>query len=320
MKYTRIAGTGSYLPEKIVTNDDLAKIVETSHEWIVERSGICQRHIANETETTSYMAAQAARKAIEAAGIKPEEIELILIATTTPDSVLPTAATLVQEQLGLLGVPAMDLSAACAGFIYGLSVADQYIKSGTYKTVLLVGVESMSSILDWTDRSTCVLFGDGAGAVILQASDKPGVIANRIRADGRYKEAIHVPTGLPNRAKPGLPPYVHMDGKTVFKFAVNVLGEVVDEILAQTNMQQSEIDWLIPHQANLRIISATAKKLNLPMEKVILTVQDHGNTSAASVALALDRGIREGRIQRGQTLLLEAIGGSFVWGASLIVY
>ncbi|MFN7097255.1 MAG: beta-ketoacyl-ACP synthase III [Gammaproteobacteria bacterium] len=317
-KYSRIIGTGSYLPEKILTNDDLAKIVDTSHEWIVERSGICQRHIANETETTSMMATEAAKKAIEAAGIKADDIDLILIGTTTPDMVLPTTATLVQNNLGIYGIPAFDFGAACAGFIYGLSIADQFIKTGTYKTILLVGVETMSSVLDWTDRSTCVLFGDGAGAVILQASNEPGIIATHIHADGRYKEAIVVPTGLPNRAKAGLLPYVHMQGKEVFKFAVKVLGDVVDQILAANNMTYNDIDWLIPHQANLRIIAATAKKLNMSMEKVILTVQDHGNTSAASIALALDRGIRDGRIKPGQTLLLEAVGGSFVWGASIV--
>lgn len=319
-KFTRIIGTGSYLPEKIVTNDDLSKIVETSHEWIFERSGICRRHIAGEHETSSMMATEAAKQAIAAAGIKAEDIDLILIGTTTPDMVLPTTSTLVQHNLGIYGIPAFDFAAACAGFIYGLNIADQFIKTGTYKTILLVGVETMSSVLDWTDRSTCVLFGDGAGAVILQTSDEPGIISTHIHADGRYKDALYVPTGLPNRAKPGLLPYVHMEGKEVFKFAVKVLGDVVDEILAANNMTYTDIDWLIPHQANLRIITATAKKLDLPMEKVILTVQDHGNTSAASIALALDRGVRDGRIKPGQTLLLEAVGGSFVWGASLVKF
>lgn len=319
-KYTRIIGTGSYLPVNIVTNHDLSQRLDTSDEWIVERSGIKQRHIANAEETTSYMATQAARKAIEAANIQPEEIDLILIGTTTPDMVLPTTATLVQHALGIYGIPAFDFGAACAGFIYGLSIAEQFIKTGVYKTILLVGVESMSSILDWNDRSTCVLFGDGAGAVILQASDEKGIISTHLHADGRYKDALYVPTGLPNRRQPDVLPYVHMMGKEVFKFAVNVLGEIVDEILAANNMQYTDIDWLIPHQANLRIITATAKKLNLPMDKVILTVHKHGNTSAASVALALDEGVREGRIKRGQTLLLEAVGGSFVWGATLLVF
>ncbi|NNM58568.1 MAG: ketoacyl-ACP synthase III [Legionellales bacterium] len=320
MKYTRIVGTGSYLPKRIVTNDELSKSLDTTHEWIVERSGICQRHIASAEETTSYMAAEAAKKAIEAAGISPNEIDLILVGTTTPDMVLPTASTLVQHHLGLYGIPAFDFAAACAGFIYGLSIAEQFIKAGTYKTILLVGVETMSSVLDWTDRSTCVLFGDGAGAVILQASDKPGIISTHIHADGRYKDALYVPTGLPGRVDPAMLPYVHMQGKEVFKFAVKVLGDVVDEILAANNMTHSDIDWLIPHQANIRIIQATAKKLGLAMEKVILTVQDHGNTSAASVGLALDRGVRDGRIKPGQVLLLEAVGGSFVWGASLLVF
>ncbi len=266
------------------------------------------------------MATEAAKKAIESAGIAASDIDLILVATTTPDMVLPTVATLVQHNLGLCGIPAFDFAAACAGFIYGLSIAEQFIKAGTCKTVLLVGVETMSSVLDWQDRSTCVLFGDGAGAVILQASDKQGIISTHIHADGSYKDALYVPTGLPGRANPALLPYVHMAGKEVFKFAVKVLGDVVDEILAANNMTQNDIDWLIPHQANIRIIQATAKKLDLPMEKVILTVQDHGNTSAASVALALDAGVRDGRIKPGQVLLLEAIGGSFVWGATLLVF
>ncbi|MBY0545183.1 MAG: ketoacyl-ACP synthase III [Gammaproteobacteria bacterium] len=319
MKNTRIIGTGSYLPKRIVTNEELSKRVETTHEWIVERSGICQRHIADAEETSSFMATEAAKKAIEAANIEASAIDLILIATTTPDMVLPTVATLVQNNLGIYGIPAFDFAAACAGFIYGLSIAEQFIKAGTYKTILLVGVETMSNVIDWQDRSTCVLFGDGASAVILQASDKPGIISTHLHADGRYKDALYVPTGLPGRANAATPPYVHMEGKEVFKFAVNVLGNVVDEILAANNMTHTDIDWLIPHQANLRIISATAKKLGMPMEKVILTVQDHGNTSAASVPLALDRGVRDGRIKPGQTLLLEAIGGSFVWGASLII-
>lgn len=320
MTFTRIIGTGSYLPKNIVTNEELAKTVDTSHEWIVERSGICQRHIASKEESTSFMATEAAKRAIEKAGIEAKDIDLILIATTTPEMVLPTTATLVQHNLGIYGIPAFDFAAACAGFIYGLSIADQFIKGGTCKTVLLVGVETMSSVIDWTDRATCVLFGDGAGAVILQASDKQGIISTHIHADGKYKDALYVPTGLPNRANPALPPYVHMAGKEVFKFAVTVLGSVVDEILAANNMTYKDIDWLIPHQANLRIITATAKKLDMPMEKVILTVQDHGNTSAASVALALDHGVRDGRVKPGQTLLLEAVGGSFVWGACLLVF
>ena len=316
--YTKIIGTGSYLPKQIITNEELAKKVDTSHEWIVERSGICQRHIANEEETTSMMATEAAKRAIESSGIDPKDIDLILVATTTPDMVLPTTANLVQNNLGLYGIPAFDFGAACAGFIYGLNIADQFIRTGTYRTILLIGVESMSSIIDWSDRSTCVLFGDGAGAVILRTSDTPGIIATHIHADGRYKDTLYVPTGLPNRAKAGMLPYVHMEGKEVFKFAVKVLGEVVEQILAANQMTHHDIDWLIPHQANLRIIKATAKKLNLPMEKVILTVQDHGNTSAASIILALDKGIKAGQIIPGQCLLLEAVGAGFVWGASLI--
>lgn len=317
-RYSRIIGTGSYLPRQIVTNHDLSQRVDTSHDWIVERSGIHQRHIAETDETTSMMATEAAKQAILAAKISPETIDLILVATTTPDMVLPTVSTLVQHNLGIYGIPAFDVGAACAGFVYGLSMADQFIQAGTYKTILLIGVESMSSIVDWSDRSTCVLFGDGAGAAILQVSETPGILSTHIHADGRYHAALYVPTGLPNRAKPGLLPYVHMEGKEVFKFAVKVLGEVVDEILAANEMSYNDIDWLIPHQANLRIIQATAKKLGLPLEKVVLTVQDHGNTSAASIILALDKGIKTGQIKPGDCVLLEAVGGSFVWGASLI--
>ncbi len=320
MKYARIIGTGSYLPENIVTNDDLAKRVDTSNEWIVDRVGIHSRHLANEKETTSYMSARAAEQAIEMAKIDKHDIELIIIATTTPDKILPTAACLVQDHLGLYGIPCLDMAAACAGFIYGLELADQYIRNGKYKTVLLVGVETMSSVIDWQDRTTCVLFGDGAGAVILQAADEPGIIDTKTHADARYKDALYVPTGLPNLRNDDISPYIHMEGKEVFKFAVTVLDEIVEQILAANHMEKSQVDWLIPHQANLRIIAATAKKLDLPMEKVILTVQEHGNTSAASVALALDQGVRDGRIQRGQLLLLEAVGGGFVWGAALIKF
>lgn len=320
MIYSRIIGTGSYVPEKIVTNDDLAKTVDTTHEWIVERTGIESRHIAAPHETSASMAFEACQAAIAAANILPQDIDLIVFATTTPDKVLPTSSCLLQAMLGIPGVPAFDLGAACAGFIYGLSVADQFIKTGQYKTILVVGAELMSCMLDWTDRSTCVLFGDGAGAVVLTTSTEPGILSSHLHADGCYQDALFVPTGFTNRANKDAPTFVHMRGQEVFKFAVKALGDIVDETLAANQLDKSDIDWLIPHQANLRIIRATAKKLEMPLDKVILTVQKHANTSAASIPLALDEGIRDGRIQRGQTLLMEGIGGGFAWGAVLLIY
>ncbi len=318
--YAKIAGTGSYLPSRVVTNDDLAKQVETDHQWIVERTGIHQRHIADPNETTSDMAAKAAKRAIEAAGISPSDIELIIFASTTPDQVLPTASCLLQKKLDIMGTPAFDLAAACAGFIYGLSIADQFIRCGTYRTVLVVGAECMSSIINWQDRGTCVLFGDGAGAVVLQASDAPGILSTQIKADGRHGDKMYIPTGFTNRSKADEPTYVHMQGQEVFRFAVQALGDIAEETLLSNHIFKDDIDWLVPHQANARIISATAKRLGLSMDKVILTLANHANTSAASVPLALDQGIRDGRIQRGHLLLLEAFGGSFVWGSALIRY
>jgi 3-oxoacyl-[acyl-carrier-protein] synthase III len=320
MIYSSIRGTGSYVPETIITNEDLAKTVDTDHAWIVERTGIHSRSIAAPHETSASMAFEASLRAIAAAGILPTEIDLIIVATTTPDKVLPSTSCILQSKLGLSGVPAFDLGAACAGFIYALSVADQFIKAGQYKTVLVVGAELMSSIVDWTDRSTCILFGDGAGAVILQASDKAGILSSHLHADGAYGDMLSVPTGLTNRADPASPTYVHMRGQEVFKFAVKALGDIVDETLAANQLDKSSIDWLIPHQANLRIIQATAKKLSMPMEKVILTIHKHANTSAASIPLALDEGVRDGRIQRGDTLLMEGIGGGFAWGSALVIY
>jgi len=320
MIYTKIAGTGSYVPKKIVTNDDIAKLVDTNHEWIVQRTGIHSRRIAQEGETTSSMAYEASIKAIADAGISVDDLDLIVLATTSPDKMLPTASCLLQEKLGCPTVPAFDVGAACAGFIYSLAVADQFIKAGNMKNILVVGAEHMSSILDWSDRSTCVLFGDGAGAVVVQPSDEPGIISTHLHADGRYADKLYVPTALPNLEKEGERRSIHMDGQDVFKFAVKALGDVVDETLAANNLDKSSIDWLIPHQANLRIISATAKKLNLPMDKVILTVDKHANTSAASIPLALDEGVKDGRIKRGDTLLMEGIGGGFVWGSALVVF
>lgn len=320
MRYTRIAGTGSYLPEHVITNADIEKLVDTSNEWIVERTGIHSRHKVAPGERSSDMALIAAERAIEAAGIDRHSIQLILVATSTPDMILPNCACLVQERLGIAGMPAFDLVAACAGFIYGLSVADQFIRSGMYDNVLLIGTEALTSLTDWTDRETCVLFGDGAGAVVLQASDKPGVLSTHLHADGRYKDLLRASSPLPTQADPEDPPYVRMAGREVFKFAVGALGDVVDEALAHNGLNYSDIDWLVPHQANSRIISALAKKLDLPMERVIMTIADQGNTSAASVPLALDIAVRDGRIQRGERLLLEAIGGGFCWGSALIVY
>ncbi len=320
MMYSRIIGTGSYLPQKIVTNNDLEKMVDTTDEWIVERTGIKQRHIVAEGETASSMGIVAARNAIEAAGIKNNEIDLIIAATTTPDKVLPGAACLMQEGLDLPGVPAFDISAACAGFVYSISVADQFIRSGMYRTILVVGAEALTCLVDWEDRSTCVLFGDGAGAVLFQASKEPGIVSTHLHADGRYKDILTVSSGLPTQYKKDDPPYIRMKGREVFKFAVTALGDVIDETLAHNNMSRGDIDWLVPHQANQRIIAALAKRLDISMDRVILTLEDQGNTSAASVPLALDLAIRDGRVQRGDKLLLEAIGGGFTWASALVVY
>lgn len=318
--YSKILGTGSYLPPHVVTNDEFSQRLDTSDQWIVERTGIHSRHLVDDIETTSDMATKASQKAIEAAAIKPSDIELIIFATTTPDKILPTAACLLQKNLGLIDVPTFDLGAACAGFIYGLSVADQFIRCGTYRTVLVVGAESMSSITDWNDRATCVLFGDGAGAVVLQASEEPGILSTQIKADGRHEDKMSVATGFSSRRKESEPTYVRMQGKEVFRFAVQALGDIAEEALAANQMSKEAIDWFIPHQANARIITATAKRLGVSMDKVILTVGEHANTSAASVPLALDVAVRDGRIQRGHLILLEAFGGGFVWGSALVRY
>ena len=318
MIYSRITGTGSYLPERIMTNAELEKMVETSDDWIQSRTGIRQRHIARPDESTCDMAAVAAERAIEAAGIERNQIDLVLCATSTPDQVFPSTACLLQRQLRIdNGSAAFDIQAVCSGFVYAVSVADKFIRSGSHKTVLVVGADCLSKIVDWTDRSTCVLFGDGAGAVIMQASGQPGVHASVLHANGAYANLLEVPSGT---SRPGDDHYIHMQGSEVFKFAVTVMDEIVAEILADTGMQKTAIDWLVPHQANQRIITATAKKLSLPMYKVMLTVAMHGNTSAASIPLALDTGVRDGRIKPGQLLLLEAIGGGFAWGAALIRY
>ena len=320
MTYSKIIGTGSYLPAKIITNADLAELVDTTHEWIVERTGIEQRHMIEPGETASSMAHAATERAIEAAGIDKHDIELILVATTTGDRILPSTACLLQDRLGLPGVPAFDLGAACAGFVYAMSVADQYIKAGTYKTVLVVGTEVLTNVVDWSDRATCILFGDGAGAAILQASNEPGILSTHLHADGRYKELLKISSGFPVQYDENDPPYIRMKGREVFKFAVNALSDVVDETLSANNITPEEIDWFIPHQANLRIITALAKKLNFPMDKVVVNTQYHGNTSAASIPLSMDLAIRDGRVKRGQKVLVDAIGGGFTWASSLFIY
>ena len=315
--YSRISGTGSYLPEKILTNADLEKMVETSDEWIYTRTGIRQRHVAADHENTSDLALAASRKAIAAAGITPEDIELIIVATTTADMVFPSTACLLQAKLGISNCPAFDMQAVCSGFVYALSTADQLVKSGQYRNALVVGAEVYSRILDWSDRGTCVLFGDGAGAVVLTQSLHPGILASRLHADGKYATILSVPGGVSRGAVAGRP-LLQMEGNAVFKLAVKVLGEVAEETLAAAGLAKSEVDWLIPHQANIRIIQATARKLGLGMDRVIATVDRHANTSAASVPLALDEAVRDGRVRSGQHLLLEGVGGGFTWGAVVL--
>lgn len=321
MIYARIAGTGGYLPPQILTNSDLASRVDTNNEWIVERTGIQQRHIAASDETAASMAEHAARRAIDSAGLRPEQIDFIVVATATPDYIFPSVACLLQQRLGIPGgVAAFDLVAACTGFVYGLSIAEQYIKSGISKCALVVASEIMSRIVDWNDRRTCVLFGDGAGAVVLQPSSDPGIRSTHLHADGTYKDLLWVPSPLPGQKKLGQEPFVQMQGNEVFRLAVNHLSKIVDETLHANQMDSSQINWLVPHQANLRIIQAIAKKLQLPVERVILTLAEQGNTSAASIPLALDQGIRDGRIKRGDNLLLEAFGAGLTWGSALITY
>ncbi len=316
--YSKIIGTGSYLPAKVLTNLDLEKIVETSHDWIVSRSGIHERHIAADNELTSDLALQASLRAIEAAGIGADEIDLVIVATTLPDQIFPSTACILQHKLGINNCcAAFDMQAVCGGFVYALNTADLYIRGGQAKTALVVGAEVLSRILDWNDRTTCVLFGDGAGAVVLRASDTPGIVASKLHADGSHRDMLKADGNIRNGAVQG-DPFIKMDGKAVFKFAVKVLSEVVEEVLEENNLQSSDIAWLVPHQANIRIMEATAKKLGLSMDNVIVTVATHGNTSAASIPLALDVAVRDGRIKAGQNILLEAVGGGFTWGAVLI--
>jgi len=319
---SRITGTGGYLPEKVVTNADLEKIVDTTDEWITSRTGIKKRHLVVDGETTCDLAEKAALNAMDAAGITKDDIDLIIVATTTPDRVFPSTACLLQDRLDIHGCAAFDVQAVCTGFVYALGIADKFIKSGTHKTALVIGAETMSRTVDWNDRTTCVLFGDGAGAVILEASDEPGILSTHLHADGKYKELLTVPAGVsenPALFRSG-EAYMQMKGNEVFKMAVNTLGRIVDETLAANNMEKSDIDWLVPHQANIRIINATAKKLGMSMDNVVVTVHEHGNTSAASVPLALNEAVRDGRIKRGETILLEAFGGGFTWGSALIKY
>lgn len=315
--YSRIIGTGSYLPAKVLTNADLAGTVDTSDEWILQRTGIRERHIAADNENASDLALQASRRALEMAGIAADQLDLIIVATTTPDMVFPSTACILQSKLGVKNMPAFDVQAVCSGFVYALNTADLYIKSGQYEHILVVGAEVYSRILDWSDRGTCVLFGDGAGAVVLKRSDTPGILASRLHADGSHADILSVPGQVCGGAVSGRP-LLQMDGGAVFKFAVKVLEEVALETLEAAGLQKTDIDWLIPHQANIRIIQATAKKLGMTMERVITTVDRHANTSAASVPLALDEAVRDGRIREGHRVMLEGVGGGFTWGAVLL--
>ena len=306
--YSRIIGTGSYLPQKVLTNKDLESIVDTTDEWIVERTGIKQRHIAADNESTSSMAINASIDAIKSSGLSEKDIDLVIVATTTPDQIFPSTACIVQNKLNIIA-PAFDIQAACTGFIYAMSVADNFIRNGMSKNTLIIGSEKYSNILDWKDRSTCVLFGDGAGAVVLSADSKEGIISSHIHADGQYNDLLSVEGN-----------HIKMKGNEVFKVAVNTLSKLVDETLDKNNMDKSSIDWLVPHQANLRIIKAAAKKLSLPLEQVVVTVDDHANTSAASIPLALNEAVKDGRIKEDQVLLLEAFGSGFTWGSVLLRY
>lgn len=322
MKYSKIIGTGSYLPEKILTNKDLEAMVDTSDEWIRERTGISERHIAAEGETTADLGVIAARRAMKMAEVSKDDIDLIIVATTTPDKVFPSTACLIQKRLDIHGCPAFDVQAVCTGFVYALAIADNFIKAGSAKTALVIGAETLSRIVDWTDRSTCVLFADGGGAVVLKESDEPGILSTHLHANGSYEHLLHVPRGISEGyelLKKG-EAYIFMKGNEVFKMAVNTLGKIADETLAANNYDKEKIDWLVPHQANTRIIQATARKLKLSMDRVVVTVDKHGNTSAASVPLALDTAVRDGRIKSGESVILEAFGGGFTWGSALLIF
>ena len=320
MTYSRIVGTGRYLPERIMTNFDLEKIVDTTDEWIRTRTGVERRHVIEEDQTTSDMCIEAAKIAIDDAGIDVSDIDLVITGTTTPDLIFPNISTLIQHRLGIPPCTAFSLEAACTGFIYALTMADKYIRLGDAKCALIIGAECITKLMDWNDRNTCVLFGDGAGAVIVKPSEEPGLLSTHLGADGQYRDLLYYPVGVSrDLAKAGTDEAaITMVGNEVFKVAVKTLGGIATETLEKAGIEQSELDWLIPHQANIRIIQATAKRLGLPMEKVILTVQDHGNTSAASVPMALDVGIRDGRVKKGQLVLMEAFGGGFTWGSVLM--
>ncbi len=317
MKHSRIAGTGSYLPERILTNAELERSIDTTDEWIFTRTGIRERHIVAEGEHTSDMALEAARRAIEAASIDIRSIDLIILATTTPDRTFPSTACLLQQKLGIINCPAFDLQAVCSGFIYALATADNFIKAGAAKCVLVVGADAMSRITDWTDRSNCILWGDGAGAVILQASDELGILSTHLHANGNFADMLTVPQGVSNQEGNKT---ILMEGNAVFKMAVNTLDAIVDDTLTANGLEKSDIDWLVPHQANIRILQSTAKKLGMSMDRVVTTVDKHCNTSAASIPLALDVAVRDGRIKRDETILMEAFGGGFTWGSVLMKY
>jgi 3-oxoacyl-[acyl-carrier-protein] synthase-3 len=317
MKHSRIAGTGSYLPERILTNAELERTIDTTDEWIFTRTGIRERHIIAEGQYTSDMALEAAKNAIEAANIDIQSIDLIVLATTTPDRTFPSTACLLQQKLGIINCPAFDLQAVCSGFVYALATADNFIKAGAAKCALVVGADAMSRITDWSDRSNCILWGDGAGAVILQASDEQGILSTHLHANGNYVDMLTVPQGVSNQEGSKT---ILMEGNAVFKMAVNTLDAIVDDTLAANGLEKSDVDWLVPHQANIRILQSTAKKLGMSMDRVVTTVDKHGNTSAASIPLALDVAVRDGRIIRGETILMEAFGGGFTWGSVLMKY
>ena len=318
--YSRIIGTGKYLPERVLTNLDLEMTMDTTAEWIQTRTGIEQRHIAADGETTSDLAYHASIAAMDMAGVDPQEIDMIVVGTCTPDLVFPNVACLIQQRLGISGGPAFSVEAACSGFMYAFTTADQFMRTGSIQRALVVGAETMSRIVDWTDRETCVLFGDGAGAIVIEAAEEPGVIYSSLGADGKYKNLLYADAGISKKSSAPDTSLIRMKGSEVFKVAVRTLESMVDQVIEENNIKQGEIDWFVPHQANLRIIKATAKRLQIPMERVILTVAEHGNTSAASVPMALDTAVRDGRIKHGDLLLLEAFGGGFTWGASLVRY
>jgi 3-oxoacyl-[acyl-carrier-protein] synthase-3 len=318
MIYSRILGTGGHLPERVMTNAELEAMVDTTDAWIRERTGIEMRHLVSQGETCCDLAERASRLALDSAGVAAADLDLILVATTTPDQFFPSTACLLQQRLDVHGCPAFDLQAVCTGFVYAVGVADKFIRTGAARRALVVGAETLSRVIDWTDRGTCVLFGDGAGAVVLGAADEPGIISTHLHADGAYKDLLQIPGGLGNGDCANA--HMEMKGNEVFRMAVTTLGRIVDETLEANGLSKSDIDWLIPHQANIRIIQATARKLDLPMERVVVTVAEHGNTSAASIPLAFDQAVRDGRIRRGEMLLMEAFGGGFTWGSVLARY